>query len=442
MLHLAVPMMASSACETIMTSTDRYFLSQLGPEYMAAAMGGGVFSFAMMSFFVGVIGYSTAMVAHQYGASNHKACFQVTFHALILAVLAWPIIATLAPVGVWSFSQWGVKPEQLEPQIQYFSILCAGSIIPLLRITLGNFFSGIGNTRMVLCATLVTMISNIGANYVLIFGKWGIPAMGIRGAAYGTLLAGMVGIVVLLIFLFQAQNVKVYGPLAACRLSRKLWRKLFRYGSPAGAEFFLNISAFGVIVTIFQSHHLVTATAITIVFNYDMLAFIPLLGLEISVTSLVGRYVGANQHDTAHASVLSAFKLGMAFCLVVGFMFAVFPETLVRVFEPEHFDANFQQALPLATTLLRVASIYVLVEALMVVYSGALRGAGDTFWAMLISVGSHWTLVLVLHVSLNLLSCTPEQAWGLLTVIFLFLSSAFYFRYRTGKWREFDIHSP
>jgi MATE family multidrug resistance protein len=354
-------------------------------------------------------------------------------------VLAYPVIVMLAPIGAWSFSRWGLEAEQLRHQNLYFNVLCYGSIIPMLRISLGNFFGGIGKTHIVLCASLVTMVSNIGTNYILIFGKWGFPALGIQGAAYGTLLAGVFGVMTLLIFLIQPQYALAYAPLEACRISKKVFFRLLRFGSPAGLELFLNVLAFGFIVSIFQSHSLVTATAITIVFNYDMLAFIPLIGLEISVTSLVGRYVGAKQLDTAHASVVSAFKLGMIFCLMVGFAFAIFPEVLIRVFEPTHLDSNFQEALPLATTMLRVASIYVLVEALMLVYSGALRGAGDTFWSMIISVVSHWTLVLVLYVGLNVLSWSPQQAWGLLTVIFMFLSSAFYFRYRTGKWRTIQL---
>lgn len=436
---IALPMMISNACDTVMTVTDRYFLSQLGPEHMAAAMGGGVFSFTMMSFFIGILGYSTAMVAQNYGADKKEMCFRVTFQAILIALLSFPVIISFIPLFVRSFDWIGLDPLQIEQQVPYFSILTYGCVLPLLRMALSNFFSGLGLTNRVMFSSFVTLIVNVVANYILIFGRLGIEPMGIRGAAIGSLIASASGVLTLILFIFCSDYAKEFKILSSCRFDKKLFKTLIKFGYPAGIEFFLNLMAFSLIVSLFQKHSLVSATAITVVLNWDMVAFVPLIGLEIATTSLVGRYVGAKNYDIAHKSVVSSFKLGMIYCLIVSCAFAFFPYFLIELYRPDGYSETFNEALPLSVTMLRITSLYVLVEALMIVYSGALRGAGDTFWAMIISVSIHWSLVAVLYLSLFILNYSVVTSWLNLSFVFLVLSTAFYLRYRSGNWKKIQV---
>jgi MATE family multidrug resistance protein len=215
--------------------------------------------------------------------------------------------------------------------------------------------------------------------------------------------------------------------------------KLWRFGYPAGVEMFLNLLAFNGMILIFHADGLVTATASTIMLNWDMVSFLPLLGLEIGVMSLVGRYMGAGSPDTAHRATLSGLKSGWLYSAVILVLFAVFPHSLVDVFRPPYDDPAFQAAVPTAVFMIRVASLYVLIEAVVVVLIGALRGAGDTFWAMCISVSLHWALVPILFVILHILEWSPEAAWVALVGTFLMFSVLFYLRYRSGKWRTLRV---
>jgi len=282
------------------------------------------------------------------------------------------------------------------------------------------------------------MLVNVGANYVLIFGRLGLPALGIRGAAYGTILASLCGLSVLLAAYLTESNRREFGVVFP-RLDGKVMRKLLRFGYPAGVELFLNLLAFTAMILIFHSHGLATATAVTIVFNWDMVSFVPLLGIQIGVVSLVGRYMGAGRPEIAERVTLSGLKMGWAYSLVILVLFVGFPEQLVAVFQPEGADPIFAEAAPLATGMLRLAGLYVLADAVMVVFSGALRGAGDTFWTMCISVGLHWLLLPVLLVSLKILHLPPKTAWLALVIFFLAFSGVFYLRYRSGKWKTLAV---
>ena len=122
-------------------------------------------------------------------------------------------------------------------------------------------------------------------------------------------------------------------------------RKLLRFGYPAGVELFLNLLAFTSMILLFHSHGLATATAVTIVFNWDMVSFVPLLGIQIGVVSLVGRYMGAGRPEIAERVTRSGLKMGWSYSSVILVLFVGFPEQLVAVFQPGGQDPIFPRRL-------------------------------------------------------------------------------------------------
>ncbi|HOX10004.1 MAG TPA: MATE family efflux transporter [Candidatus Omnitrophota bacterium] len=442
MVAIALPMVVSASCDTIMVFTDRLFLARLGPEMMNAAMGGGLTSFMMMSFFLGLTGYSTALVAQYLGAGRKKNCAGVISQAAIISLAAYPVMLALRPLGHMLFEASGAAPSQLVPQKLYFNILLWASVIGLLRNSISSFFSGTGRTAVVMAASITAMAVNVCLNYVLIYGKFGVPAMGIRGAAYGTVAGGLCGLAVLAAVYFSKENLREYHIPEALRFDRIVMKKLLRLGSSVGAEMFLNILAFNLMVFVFYSRGPVTATAATVMFNWDMVSFVPLVGVEIGVTSLVGRCMGAGDPATAQRSVQSGLKLGLVYSAFILALFAGFPNVLVKVFRPEVADSIFASAEPTASFMIRFASLYVLTEALLVVYIGALRGAGDTLWAMGMSVSMHWASVGVLALMLSAVGATAEAAWTVMVAMFILFSGVVILRYRSGKWKSIRVVHP
>jgi MATE family multidrug resistance protein len=206
---------------------------------------------------------------------------------------------------------------------------------------------------------------------------------------------------------------------------------------------FLNLLAFNGMILAFHAHGPATATAATIMFNWDMVSFVPLIGIQIGVMSLVGRYMGARDPDTAGRAAISGLKSGWVYSFVILILFVGFPVHLVEMFRPERAGSVFSQSAPVAVRMIRIASVYVLVEAVVMVCSGTLRGAGDTFWTMCLSVTLHWALFAILVVMLHVLVLPAEAAWAAVVVAFLLFSALFYRRYRSGKWRTIRmVQSP
>lgn len=439
MLVIAFPIVVSQSCHTLMIFTDRFFLSKLGAVQMNATMAGGLSSFMMMCLFTGLIGYSTAIIGQYLGADRKDMCSKTTMQAFFFALAAYPLIILMKPLGYLLFDFMGLGEEQMFYQSIYFDILVYGSIIGLLKIVFYSYFSGIGKTRIIMTSTIVAMVVNIGINYVIIFGRFGFPAMGIRGAAYGTLIGDFIGLLMLVFTYFKVTNRLEFNLADSFKFVPELMKKLLRYGYPQGLELLLNIIAFNSIILIFQAHSEISAVAATITFSWDMVSYVPLIGIEIAVTSLVGRYMGAQRPDIAEKSAISALKIGFAFSAVIFVLFVAFPGMLVDVFKPKGVDAVFEAARPLSIFMIQLAAIYVTIEAAIVTFIGVLRGAGDTFFAMVLSTSMHWAMAISIYLALNQFNMGAEFAWMIAVGAFFLMGIAFYLRFRSGKWKTIEV---
>lgn len=442
MISVALPMVVSFACDTVMIFTDRLLLSRLGPVMMNASLGGGISFYMMIMFLFGLTGYTTALVAQHLGAGKKHDCPKVSFQAAIIIVASWPLFLFVREPASHLFSLMGVPPEQLGPQIEYFQILAIGSVTALLRHCLASFFSGIGNTRIVMTASFFAMIINVFSAYALIYGHFGFPAMGIAGAAWGTVFASFCACLMLAAVYFSKKIREEYEIMKSFVFDRTLMKKLLRYGSPSGFEMFLAVAAFNFMVLTFHSMGPVSATAASVMLNWDMVTYVPLLGIEIGVTSLVGRYMGAGRPDIAHKSVMSGVKVGSCYSILMFVLFMFFPYPMVQVFHPEAANEVFQQSIPVAIIMLRMVCLYLVSEIIIVVFVGALRGAGDTLWAMSFSILLHWFVAGALFIMLRVFHLPVETGWAVVIILFLVLSTAVLFRYREGKWRSIHLVNP
>lgn len=438
-MMIALPMVVSFACETVMIFTDRLFLAQINPLLMNASMGGGVTAYMMMTFFLGLTGYSTALAAQYLGSGRKNKAPVVTTQAMAVIALGYPVVLLCRPAAYAFFEHSGISPAQLSGQRQYFDIITGFCFIPLARHVLSSYFTGIGKTRIVMTASLASMAVNVAANYVLIFGKFGFPEMGIRGAAYGTITGAGFGLLLLAGAYFSASNRNEFGVLRSLYFDPQIFKSLLRYGTPPGVEMFLNIFAFDCLIMLLHSVGEAAATASTIALNWDMVVYIPLMGIEMGITSLVGRYMGARDIESARRSTRSALKMGWIYAFFVFLVFSFFARQLVMVFHSPGDIHFFENVRPLAEFMMRLIVLYVWIQAMFVVFIGALRGAGDTLWTMCFSVALHWIMVPILYVMLKVYDASIQTAWVAIISIFMGSSLVLLMRYRQGKWERIQV---
>jgi len=438
LLSIAFPMIVSQTSDTVMLFVDRLFLSYLGKLHIAASMSGGLTHYVFVSFFVGTVGYVNAIVAQYYGSGQKHQCSRSTSQAVYLALTCFPILLLLISPMRHFFSLAGHGEEQIALEYAYFRILMFGAVFMVIRNAFNGFFIGIGKTRMVMIANIVAMVVNVPCNYLLIFGKMGFPAMGIEGAAVGTICGSFAGLLVLLGTYFSKQFRGTYKTHEEWRFNPRLLVKLLKFGLPAGTEMFLNVMAFNVFLQFMHSYGEDVAAAVTITFNWDMVAFIPMIGLGIATTARVGQHIGGGNIKGARHTVKLAMGMGAVYAgsMIALFLFAT--RSLVTLFTGG-FSGDEGAVVSLAVIMLRLASIYTLADATQLVFAGALRGAGDTRWVMWISVIMHWILAVATFIMIRILNVSPVGMWLFLIGFVIALGLVMFFRFQRGKWEKIQL---
>ncbi len=439
LMNIALPMIISQGAETIMMFVDRMFLSWVSKTHVAAALGGGITFFTTQTLFIGTIGYVNAIVAQYLGAKRQKQCGVAGAQGLLLALCSYPFAIALGlPFGMFLMSLSAGSAELHDLEFAYFRILILGSALVLLRVALGSFFTGIGRTRIVMMANLAAMLANIVANYLLIFGKFGLPRLEIVGAAFGTLIGSGCGLLILLVAYFNRHNRETYGTSQIIFVKRQFMR-LLRFGLPAGLEFFLNLTAFALFIQLFHSLGEEAAAAVAITFSWDLVAFLPMTGINMAVMSLVGRYMGAREPEMAKRSAYSAIKVAGCFSILMTVLFVFFPETLVSVFARGENAGDFDDVIPLAASMLRIAALYTTSDSVCLVFSGALRGAGDTKWVMRVSITFHWVMTGIAAVLINVFDVGPIGVWLVFAGLIASLAVMLYTRFYRGHWQSIQV---
>ena len=431
-------MIVSQGSETIMLFFNRYFVSFLGSDHIPASMSGGLTQFVVTSFFTGIVGYVNAMAAQYHGAGRGERCVQSASQGLWLSLVFTPVLLSLIPLVHRGFAWAGHTPAQVALEYRYFRLLMFGSLLYLVQAALTGFFVGIGRTRVVMAANVTGIFVNVPLNWAFVLGRLGMPSLDIEGAAIGTLAGTFCIVAILLAAYLRSPEWRAHGGPSAWRPRWDLVGRLLRFGVPAGAESLVTVFAFNVFVQLMHGYGPDVAAAVTITFNYDLVSFIPLLGIGSAVTALVGQAIGAG--DLAGARRAASLGLGVAWSYA-GLMMALFvagAPALVRVFA-HGFTSADAAILPLAATLLRLAAVYTLADATQVVFAGALRGAGDTTWVMVISGILHWLMALGTFVFIRVLALPPVTVWLFYIGFVVSLGVSMWLRHRFGGWERIRL---
>lgn len=432
---IALPIVLSQAIDVLMIFCDRIFVAQLGKEQLAATLSGGILTFMMTTLITGTLGQINPLVAQYRGAQKPHDATRVVHQGFIFVILFTPAVYFLfrlaAPQLFKFFDHGGVL---LASESEYFSILSITVFAAALRQVFANFFIGIGETKMVTIASASAVALNIPLAYALTFGAWGLPRLEVKGAAWATVAAGLLPVVILAVRFFTAELRARYQTLMRPSLHWPILRQLLRYGMPAGLETFVNVGGFTFFTMVMYSYSADVAAATTVVLNWDMVSFLPLLGISQGASSLVGRYLGARRKRAALRSAWSGLKAGWFYsaCITIVYFTATVP--LITIFAPHEAAITFDGVVKIATVMLRISCLYFFFDATYSVLGGILKGAGDTLWTMLVSNTAMWTAAILVYNLKDHFAITPVASWWILTGMIFSLGVLFFLRFYQGKW--------
>ncbi len=331
-------------------------------------------------------------------------------------------------------------PEVIRLEIIYFQILLFGAPFVVESNATSSFFSGLGRTWIVMWINGFATFVNLLLDYVMIFGYWGFPEMGIAGAGWATVISAAVAAIVFFIMMATKANNQQYNILSGWRYDKDLFRRLIRFGSPNGAQFMLEILAFTIFILLIGEIGMMELAASNIAFNINMLAFLPMMGLTIAITILVGQRLGENNEAMAEKTTWSAFHIGSTFFITLGIGYFLIPELFIWPFASQADPVAFEPIGKLATALLQFVAFYCLFDAGNMVFSGALKGAGDTRFVAIASVTLSWLLMLVPSVlSIYFWGGNVYWLWLFVTFYVIGLCGIFYWRFQQGHWKKMRV---
>ncbi len=434
LIVIAVPMVVSQGTFAVMIFTDRYFMSQIDATHIAASLGGGVAAFFSFCFFSGLFSYANALSAQYLGAGEYGKCSRVVTQGWIMTLLCTPLLALISVLVVQLFAAMGHDPAQVELERDYFLLLMTGSIVTLAKVCISSYFAGIGRSRVVMVCDLFALIVNIPLCYAMVFGEFGVPALGIIGAGISTIVATLAGFCLFLVYYFAPQHRLRFKVAESFCLDRGILRRFLRLGLPSGVEMFLNVAAFNLFLLMFQSYGVAQGAAAAIVFNWDILSYVPMVGLNIAVLSMIGRFVGAGDLARANEVIGAGFVIGVCYSGALALLYIIFRYPLVELFAPPVGD--FTEIRELATFMMLGLASYAIADAVIQVCGGVLRGAGDTRWVMWASVSLHWAMLVLQFLIILVLDYGPRLSWLAFVVMILAIAVIFFGRLRSGIWRD------
>lgn len=438
---IAYPLIITNATHTVMQFIDRKFLAMKATDDVAAALPAGILSFTMFTFFMVTTGFTAAIVSQNYGRKNYRSCARVPWCGFYFALFSGLFCSlVLTWVGLFIIRMGQHSPSVMFGEMEYFRMVMPSGGFIFISTAFCAFFSGRGKTWTVAIVHFIASSCNIILDYMLIFGKWGAPEMGIAGAGLATTIACVIGAVIAFsYFIFQDQEQYP---------TRKKWyynhtdmRRLISFGVPSGVQIFFSVSAFAVIVFLIGRIGSIELAATTIALSINMITFMPLLGISEATGILAGKYIGADKCEISEKVAYRSWKLSTAYMVFMGVFYLLFPDLLLQFFAPEGDGATeFQEVIRIGRIILICAAIYNIFNVLRFVFMGALRGAGDTRVPMWIMILCSWLILapggylIMIVFKLNIVS-----VWIFLTGYGGFIGAMIWWRFKTGAWKKIKM---
>ncbi len=453
MVRIALPSVVTMTSYTLMQFIDTLMVSRITPAdpvYVAAQGNGGMLVWQMIAALLGVITIINTYVSQHLGAGRPEAGPKYAWAGIYMSASFGLLMFPFALAMPLIFGAYGHEGQLLELEVEYGRIVAIGGGVVLAGRALHHYFFGLHRPGVVMVSAIIGNVVNVVVNYALIFGHFGMPEMGVAGAAVGTVIGGVFELgIPLIVFLGPKMN-RTLGTRAAFRCGWAPFKDIVRLGWPGGLMMANEMFCWGYLMT----NLLVRAgeaagedggvhnAAGWIALRYMHMSFMPAVGMSIAVTAMIGKCMGMGRPDLAAKRAWLGLGITVAYMGTMAVVFVVFREPLVRIFVPEETPPELiDEIVRVGALVMIAAAVFQVFDAIAIVMSAALRGAGDTVWPGLVTVGLSWgCLVLGGHAMIALVPHWGSVGpWIGAAAFIIILGVVLLVRFVIGNWREIDV---
>lgn len=439
LLSLAWPIIVSRSTQTVVGVSDAVMVAPLGESALAATTTGALNTFSLLILPMGVVFIVSTFSSQLFGKGDLEGARRYGFYGLVVALAA----EVLCLAGMFAtpavVARLGYAPDVRDLMTDYlqFRLVSGGAAIGLEA--LANYYGGLGNTRLPMLANVAAMLLNLLGNWLLIGGRLGFPALGVRGAALASTLATTLAFVgLLLVFLRDGRKTGRIVP----RLAGRELARMLRFGIPSGFNWFFEFFAFAFFVNVVVAGLGTTAlAALMTVMQINGVSFMPAFGLASAGAILVGQSIGAGRKDDVPHAVRLTLSATATWQGLVGLAYFFLPELLFSAFDA-HAGDDVSRLAEVGARVLALSAAWQLFDAAATTFAEALRAAGDTAFTLWARVVIAWAIFVPgSYLSVRRFGWTDRGAVFWLVLYLALLAATLYVRFSRGAWRRLDVTS-
>ncbi len=438
-LALALPLVVSTVSWTLMNFIDRMFLMWYDTEAMAAAMPAAAISFTMICLAMGISAYVSTFVAQYHGAEQPHRIGVIVWQGVWIGVASIPCFLLLRASAPWLFAQVGHSAEVVRYETDYFRALTLGAGGVVISSALAGFFSGRGATVVVMVVSIASALLNIGLDYLWIFGRLGFSEGGIVGAGIATAVSEWIKVLVYLWLMYRSDRDGKFEVAVGRRLDVSLLKRLIWFGGPNGLQLFVEMGSFSAYLLLVGQLGDRELAATTLAFNVNSLAFVPMLGLGMAVSILVANQIGRNRADLAARATWTTLTIALVYTTIMGILYLAVPDSFLMLHRLGADHHEFLAVRDVTVVLLRFVAAYCLLDAVNIVFSCAIKGAGDTRFVLLTAIGLSPIPIVFGWSGIHLWNWGLTEFWLLVTCWISASGLIYGARFLQGKWRRRQV---
>jgi MATE family multidrug resistance protein len=439
LLALAWPIVLARATQAVVGFCDALMVAPLGEHTLAAVTTAALDTYAFVMLPMGTVFIVQSFAAQLHGRGELRAVRRYAYYGLAVALAAGLLSAAAIPFVPALLAPLGYAPAVHGQMSEYLAIRLLSVAAIVGSEALGNWYGGLGNTRLAMIAGVVTMLANVAGNYALIEPRFGLPGYGAAGAAWASALASWIGFGVAgaaFALGLGAAGTRVRGELG---LRRRELLRVLRFGFPNGVNWFLEFAAFALFINVVVGHLGASAlAAMNVVIQINSISFMPAFGMASAGAILVGNAIGARQLHRVWPITRLTLAVTCTWMVSVGAVYFLAPSSLVGLFRPR--GAPAESLLAIGVAMLALSAFWQLFDAIAMSLSEALRAAGDTTWCMNARIVLAWFVFTPgAFVAVRVLDGGVPAIMASLIAYLALLAGAFAFRFASGRWRQIDL---
>lgn len=441
-MQLAWPLIVANSFWNLQLTIDRILLGHYSTESLGASMAVMSVFWVPMALLQQTASYVSTFIAQLFGGKEWSEIGHYVWQALIISLYGGILFICLNFFSSYFFNLTGHSEKMQELEVLYFNSLSYSALPTAIVATVSGFFAGLGITQTVIWINLTGLILNALLGYLMIFGHFGLPALGIAGAGYATAIATYIAALVGLYLLFTYKQAPEFNLFFRWKnwvtLKQTILKKFIKYGVPSGFQWALEGLAFSVFLIILgqskQGDAALSSSSILI--SVMMIAVLPTMGIAQAIMTFMGQFIGQGNPNQAARYTWDGVEISFLYIASIAITLILFPNFYLSWFENKENLELWSQILFWSPRLFKIFALFVIFDSIYLNVSFALKGAGDTKFVSMIALILPWPMFVLPAFLLRHHENALVFSWWFVPLYSITITSLLAYRFQKGGWKN------